>query len=71
MEAAVHQPMTAHLEASAVAGISSPGLSAEREAVEPTIVTSSYRNMGKNTPLLPYSVEHDPRWFMLHIISDL
>ena len=46
MEAAVHQPMTAHLEASAVAGISRCGPTAEIEAVELTLLTSSYGDMG-------------------------
>ena len=45
MEDAVHQPMTAHLEASAVAGISSSG--PEREPLQPTILTLPYGTMGK------------------------
>ena len=44
VEDAVHQPMTAHLEASAVAGIASGGT--EREPLQPTILTSPYGNMG-------------------------
>ena len=45
VEDAVHQRMTAHLEASAVAGISSSG--PEREPLQPTILTSPYGTMGK------------------------
>ena len=52
MAAAVHQPMTAHLEASAVAGISSSGPTAEGGLVEPILLTSPYGNMGKNTRLV-------------------
>ena len=44
MEDVVHQPMTAHLEASAVAGISFSG--AVREPPEPIVLTSPYGNMG-------------------------
>ena len=40
MEDAVHQPMTACLEATAVAGIYSSG--PVRAAAEPTILTSPY-----------------------------
>ena len=47
VEDAVHQRMTAHLEASAVAGISSSG--PEREPLQPTILTSPYGTMGKFT----------------------
>ena len=50
MEDAVHQPMTAHLEANAVAGISSGG--PEREPLQPTILTSPYGTMGKLTKLI-------------------
>ena len=46
MEDAVHQPMTAHLEANAVAGISVNG-GGEEEAAQPTILTSIYGAMGK------------------------
>ena len=45
VEDAVHQAMTAHLEASAVAGISSGG--PEREPLQPTVLTSPYGTMGK------------------------
>ena len=51
MEDAVHQPMTAHLEANAVAGISTigdPDLEAAAPA-EPTILTSPYGVMGEWT----------------------
>ena len=41
MEDAVHQPMTAHLEATAVAGMSS-SVGPERAAAQPTILTPPY-----------------------------
>ena len=59
MEDAVHQPMTAHLEANAVAGISiSGGPDIEvAEPVEPIILTSPYGAMGKcNVHLTSHSV---------------
>ena len=50
MEDAVHQPMTAHLEATAVAGISTGDADLQAAApAEPTILTSPYGVMGECT----------------------